>query len=124
VRALLTANAPMPTAAIMAPRSLVKIGSMVDSTEQPVRVPPMLEPVQLIATSQIPIDLTVGTHDDCTEMYIGDFSHMYFAMRESVSVQLLQELYAGTGEIGFACHMRADVVLTYPAAFAVVTGIR
>jgi hypothetical protein len=45
-------------------------------------------------------------------------------MRENVSVQVLQELYAGTGEIGFACHMRADVVLTYPAALAVVTGVR
>ena len=45
-------------------------------------------------------------------------------MREAVSVQVLNELYAGTGEIGFACHMRADVMLTYPAAFAVVTGVR
>ena len=45
-------------------------------------------------------------------------------MRDNVSVQVLQELYAGTGEIGFACHMRADVVLTYPAALAVVTGVR
>ena len=30
--ALLTANAPMPTAAIMAPRSLIKLAGLVDST--------------------------------------------------------------------------------------------
>lgn len=124
VQSLLNANAPMPTAAIMSPRSLVKLGGLTDTTNQPLRVPGMLEPVKLIATSQIPDNLTVGTSTDCSEIYLADYSNMYFAMRESVSVQLLSELYAASGEIGFACHVRADVVLTYPAAFSVVTGVR
>lgn len=124
VQSLLNANAPMPTAAIMSPRSLVKLGGLVDTTNQPLKTPSMLEGVKLIATSQIPDNLTVGTSTDCSEIYLADFSNMYFAMRESVSVQLLSELYASTGELGFACHVRADVVLTYPAAFSVVTGVR
>lgn len=124
VQSLLNANAPMPTAAIMSPRSLVKLGGLTDTTNQPLRVPGMLEPVKLIATSQIPDNLTVGTSTDCSEIYLADFANMYFAMRESVSVQLLSELYASTGELGFACHVRADAVLTYPAAFSVVTGVR
>jgi HK97 family phage major capsid protein len=123
-QALLQANAPMPTAAIMSPRSLVKLGGLLDSTGQPVNMPGMLQPLKLVSTSQIPNNLTVTTSTDCSEIYVGDFSKLYFAMRESVSIQLLNELYAGTGEIGFACHVRADVVLTYPAAFAVVTGVR
>ncbi len=41
-------------------------------------------------------------------------------MREGVSVQLLKETFAETGEIGFACHTRVDVGITYPAAMAVV----
>jgi HK97 family phage major capsid protein len=123
-QSLLSADAPMPTAAIMSPRSLVKLGGLVDTTGQPLRVPGMLENVKLIGTSQIPNNLTVGTSTDCSEIYVGDFTNLYFAMRESVSVQMLQELYAGTGEIGFACHVRADVVLTYPGAFAAVTGVR
>lgn len=118
------ANAPAPTAAIMSPRSLVKLGGLTDTTGQPLRVPTMLEGVKLIATSQIPNNLTVGTSTDCTELYIGDFSSLQFAMREAVSVQLLSELFAGTGEIAFACHVRADVVLTYPTALAVVTGVK
>lgn len=122
--ALLGADAPMPTAAIMSPRSLVKLGGLLDTTNQPVNMPGMLQPLKLIATSQIPNNLTVGTSSDCSEIYVGEFSKMFFAMRESVSIQLLQELYAASGEIGFACHVRADVVLTYPAAFAVVTGVR
>lgn len=124
VQSLLNANAPMPKAAIMSPRSLVKLGGLVDTTNQPLKTPSMLEGVKLIATSQIPDNLTVGTSTDCSEIYLADFSNMYFAMRESVSVQLLNELYAGTGEIGFIAHVRADVVLTYPAAFSVVTGVR
>lgn len=124
VQALLQADAPMPTAAIMSPRSLVGLGQLADSTAQPLRVPGMLEPMQLIGTSQIPNTLTVGSSTDCTEMYVGDFGNLYFMMRENVSIQVLNELYAGTGEIGFACHVRADVMCTYPAAFAVVTGIR
>ena len=108
----------------MSPRSLVKLGAMADTTGQPINMPDMLKPLKLIGTSQIPNDLTVTSSTDCSEIYVGDFSKLYFAIRESVSIQLLNELYAGTGEIGFACHVRADVVLTYPAAFAVVTGVR
>lgn len=124
VQAILQADAPMPTAAIMSPRSLVKLGGLTDSTGQPLRVPGMLEPMKMIGTSQVPNDLTVGTSTDCSQIFVGDFTNLNFMMRENVSIQALNELHAATGEIGFACHMRADVVLTYPAAFAVVTGVR
>lgn len=123
-QALLQADAPMPTAAIMSPRSLVKLAGLTDSTNQPLRMPGMLEGLNLIATSQIPNNLTVGTSNDCSEIYVGDFTNMHFAIRENVSIQLLNELYAGTGEVGFACHLRADVVVKYPAAFSVITGVR
>ncbi len=123
-QAILQADAPMPTAAIVSPRSLVKLGGLVDTTGQPLRVPTMLEGVKLIATSQIPNNLTVGASTDCSEIFVGDFTKMHFLMRENVSVQLLKEHFAQTGELGFLCHVRADVVITHPAAFAVVTGVR
>jgi HK97 family phage major capsid protein len=103
---------------------LIKLGGLADSTNQPLRIPGMLEPVKLIATSQIPNALTVGTSTDCSQIFVGDFSNLFFTMREALSVQVLTELYAGTGEIGFACHMHVDVMVTYPAAFAAVTGVR
>lgn len=124
MQAILQADAPMPTAAIMSPRSLVKLGGLADTTTQPMRVPAMLESMKMIGTSQISNTLTVGTSTDCSQIFVGDFTNLYFMMREAISVQVLNELYAATGEIGFACHMRADVVLTYPAAFAAVTGVR
>ncbi len=124
VAAILAANAPMPTAAIMSPRSLVKLGGLVDTLGQPIRVPEMLLKTQLIATSQIPNNLTVGTSSDCSEIYVGDFTRMAFAMRENVSILVADQLYAATGQIAFIGHVRADVIVTYPTAFGVVTGVR
>ena len=66
----------------------------------------------------------MGTADDCSEIYVGDFSRVNFMMREQVSIQLAQELYAGTGEVGFICHVRADVAIGYPKALAVISGVR
>lgn len=124
IQVILAANGPMPTAAIMSPRSLTGLAALLDTTNQPRQQPKILDNTQFIATSQIPNNLTVGTSTDCTEIYLGDFSSVIYFMREGVSVQLLKELYAGTGEIGFACHTRVDVAVTYPAALAVVTGVR
>lgn len=124
LQALLQANAPTPGAAIMSPRSLVKLGGLADSTGQPLRVPSMLEPVKLLTTSQIPNNLTVGTSSDCSEIYLGDFTKMALMLREGLSVQPLSELFAGTGQLAFMCHCRADFSIFYPAAFALVTGVR
>lgn len=123
-QAILQANAPMPTAAIMSPRSLVKLGGLVDTTGQPLRTPGMLESVKLIATSAVPNNLVVGSSTDCSEIYLGDFSKMYFLMREALSIQLLKEHFSQTGEVGFLCHSRADVVVMHPTAFAIVSGVK
>jgi HK97 family phage major capsid protein len=124
LQTILSVDGPMPTAAIMSPRSLVKLGGLLDTTNQPLVPPPLLQKMQMLATSQVPNNLTVGTSTDCSEIYIGDFSRVRFAMRERVSIQKLGELFATTGEIGFLGHVRADVMVEYPKAFAVVTGVR
>jgi HK97 family phage major capsid protein len=124
VNALLAADAPMPTGAIMSPRSLTVLGGLLDTTNQPRQQPKILDNTKFIATSQIPNNLTVGTSSDCTEIYIGDFSKFIYFMREGVSIQLLKEAFATTGEIGFMCHTRVDAAAIYPAALAVVTGVR
>lgn len=70
------------------------------------------------------MSLTVVASKDYSELYVGDFRGMYLLLRENVSIQLLREAFAATGEIGFACHVRADVVIPYPQTFAVVKGVR
>ena len=124
LQSILQADGPMPSAAIMSPRSLVKLGGLTDTTGQPLRVPSMLEKLQLLSSSQIPNTLTVGTSADCSEVYIGDFTKLIFAMREKISIAKLDQLFATAGQVGFLCHVRADVLVTYPKAFALVTGVR
>lgn len=124
LQSLLAADAPQPTAAIMAPRSLTTLAGLLDTTNQPRRAPPVIEQWQFAATSQIPTNLTVGTSTDCSEIYVGDFRLFNIMLRENVSIQLLKERFADTGQIGFVAHVRADFSVLYPAAFAVVTGVR
>jgi HK97 family phage major capsid protein len=125
VQAIRAADAPMPTAAIMAPRSLAKLEGLTDSTGQPLRRPPLLEQWRFVDTSAVPVNLTVGSSTDCSEIYIGDFRNVTFFFREGpVSIQLLKEAFATSGQLAFACHARVDVGVLYPSALAVVTGVR
>jgi HK97 family phage major capsid protein len=124
VQAILQANGPLPTAAIMSPRSLVRLGALLDTLGQPIRVPEMLAKMQMIATSQIPNTLTVGASVDCSEIYCGDFTRMAFAMRENVSIQIADQLFAANGQVAFIGHVRADVIVTRPSVFSVITGVR
>jgi HK97 family phage major capsid protein len=102
----------------------VKLAGLADSTGQPLSRPPMLANLPMLSTTQIPTNLTVGTSNDCSEIYVGDFSKMAMMLREGLSVQLLSEAFAGNGQLAFMCHCRADFTVFYPAAFAVVTGVR
>jgi len=97
---------------------------LVDNIGPPLLRPCLIANLPFIPTSQLPTDVEVGTADDTSEIFTGDFSGLYFLMRESLSIQLLREAYAKTGEIGFLCHMRADVVINYPQQFTVITGVR
>lgn len=124
LQAILTANGPMPTAAIMHPRSLVGFGSLADTTNQPLQRPDLLKNMQFASTSQVPVNLTVGTSSDCTEIYVGDFSRTRFIMREVLSIQRATELFALNGQVGFICHARVDFLVEYPATLAVITGVR
>ena len=124
VQALLQVDAPMPTGFIVSPRTKVGLASLADTTTQPLEVPSMLADIPMIATSQISNSLTVGTSTDCSQIFLGDFAKMSFMMRETVHIQLADQIFAGTGQIGFFCHVRADVAVQYPKAFAVVTGVR
>lgn len=121
---ILSADAPMPTAAIMHPRSRLALAKLSATDGQPLQVPTMLAGVQLLTSSQIPTNLTTGTSTDTSEVYIGDFSQMIIGMRENLSIQVLQEQYADYGQVAFMCHARLDFAALYPQAFAIVTGVR
>ncbi|MCC4621779.1 phage major capsid protein [Xanthomonas cassavae CFBP 4642] len=122
-RLIVEANAPAPNAVIMSPREDETLSLLTDTTGQPLRRPATLEDWKFFTTSQVPTNEKVGTATNGAAMYVGDFSMFTIYLRESVSIQLLKELYAETGEVGFVAHTRVDVAAAYPKAFAVVEGI-
>lgn len=116
-------NAPKPNAIITSTREDETIALFADTTGQPLRRPPALEQMAFLATSQIPLDEEHGEADDASTMFLGNYSLATFYMREQLSVQKLSELYAATGQVGFACHARVDLALAYPAAFCTIRGV-
>lgn len=124
VQAILGANGPIPTAAIMAPRTLVGFSALSDTTNQPLQPPELVRNMRLFATSQLPVNKTVGTSTDCTDVFVGNFDQVRFFMREQMSILRADQLFAGTGQVGFYCHVRADVIVTYPTTLAVISGVR
>ncbi|MBB5506712.1 phage major capsid protein [Paraburkholderia atlantica] len=120
-QAQLEASAPAPTAAIMAPRSLVGLAGLVDTLGQPLNAPSLLDGVRRLSTNGVPTNL--GDRADKSLAFIGDFSTVQFALREALTIGRLNEAYAKTGEIGFLCHARVDVIANYPQAITVIEGV-
>jgi HK97 family phage major capsid protein len=121
---IIGANATPPTAAIMAPRSLVGFASLAATDNQPLMRPQLLEALRFLHTSQIPVNLTTGTSTDTTEIYVGDFTRSFWGVREGVSILMSPHTAAGTGEVEFFCHWRGDFAVEYVQSFNIVRGLR
>jgi HK97 family phage major capsid protein len=124
VSALLTANAQMPTAAIVAPRTLTKSAKLKDTTGQPMRKPDLLANLPFLATTSVPINQTHGTSNVASEAVIGDFTQLMFGVRTSLRIQLLQGRFlADNMQYGFLADLRVDVAVRHPQSFCEVVGI-
>ncbi|BDU22037.1 phage major capsid protein [Dyella sp. GSA-30] len=121
-QASLDHRAPVPTSAILAPRTLIELAGLADTLGQPLNRPVLLNDVSLLPTTGVPVNL--GDADNESLAFVGDFRVVQFGMREALSIQLLREAYSKTGEIGFLCHLRADVAVNYPSALTVITGVK
>jgi HK97 family phage major capsid protein len=121
---ILEGNCEDPSAVIMSPRSLIRYGGLVDTTGQPMRKPELLTNVPFLATSKIGIADTVGTSSDCSKAFMGCFCNLMIGMRSALRIEILREAFATNHQVAFVAHMRADVAVTQPKAFTVITGIR
>lgn len=124
ISALLSANAEMPTAAIVAPRTLTKAAKLKDTLGQPMRKPDLLQNVPFLSTTSIPITQTHGTSSVASEAIVGDFKQLMFGIRTKLRIRILQERFMGDNlQYGFLADLRADVALRHPQSFCEVVGI-
>jgi HK97 family phage major capsid protein len=110
-----------PTAVLMSVLDEGTVSRLVDDNHRPLSIPPALQNVKFLSTTSIPNNLGVGTNE--SEVIIGDFSKLLLGFREQISIQMLRELYASTGQVAFAVHARFDVAAEYTNAFCKLTGI-
>lgn len=94
------------------------------TTGQYIGRPTAMEGHQLLATNQVPINLTVGTSTDCTEIYTGEWNKLYLGLRTGPLQFTLDQRYAENGQVAFLIWFRGDIALAQPGAFAVATGAR
>lgn len=119
------ANENDPTAVIFHPRTARTYRKLKDTTNQPLDAPAPLDTLPKLTTTSVPITQTQGTAAGvCSTVLMGDFSDAILGMREVLSLQVLNQTYAGTGEIGFVAHIRADVGFTTPGSFCKLVGVK
>ncbi|WP_075833774.1 MULTISPECIES: phage major capsid protein [unclassified Rhodococcus (in: high G+C Gram-positive bacteria)] len=111
-----------PSAVLLAPRSQTKLSKIKDTSGRYLDAPSNLPKV--LTTNQVPTNLTVGTSNDTSEIYVGDFSQLAIGIRTGFSLRLLTERYADNGQVAFIANIRADVQVLQPKAFAIDLGVR
>jgi HK97 family phage major capsid protein len=123
IQIMLSANAKMPTAAVMAPRTICEFANAVDTLGQPMRRPDLIADLPFIPTNQIPINDTQGTSNAASKIIVGDFSQLMVGIRSELRIEILKERYADYLQMGFLCWLRADVQCKHPQSFSKVIGV-
>jgi HK97 family phage major capsid protein len=113
-----------PNAQIMAPRTPQSLAKLRDTTNQYISPPSYLDGITRLQSKQVPVNLTVGTSTDCSEVYTAQWSMLMLGIRTQLRILPLRERFIDNGQYGFLAWMRCDVQLAQPAAFAVDTGVR
>jgi HK97 family phage major capsid protein len=109
-----------PNAMLWAPTMAKFYAKTYDTTNQPMRQPPVVEQMTKLVTAQIPASFTQGTSTtNMTDVFAGDFGQLIIGQRLDFTVQTLVERYAELGQVGIIAHWRGDVGLARPRAFAV-----
>jgi HK97 family phage major capsid protein len=123
-RGVVMGNNFEPNAHIQAPRSTTSLSKLKEATMNAYLAPPA-NMLPMLQTKQVPINLTVGTSTDCSEIYTADWSNLMVGIRTDFQLLFLRERFlADNLQYAFLAFLRADIQLAQPSAFVVDTGIR
>ncbi|MFI7220584.1 phage major capsid protein [Micromonospora maritima] len=113
-----------PTALIWNSKAARQYAKAYDSTGQPLALPADVAAIQRLTTNQIP-SYTQGTMTSrATDVFAGDWRQLLIGQRLELTIQVLTERYAESGQIGIVAHWRGDVQVARPRAFAVYRAIQ
>jgi HK97 family phage major capsid protein len=112
-----------PTAIIMAPRTQREFASLKDTLGQYIKPPTTVAPLPLLATNQVPINLTQGTSSLASDIFVADFTKLVLGVRTDVTLTILDQRYADVGQVGVLVWFRGDIALVRAKAANVVSGV-
>jgi HK97 family phage major capsid protein len=121
--ALVEGRAYDPTAVLLSTRTEAALGGLKDSQGRYIEPPSYLSDVKVLGAPGLPSNQTVGTSNVTADMFVGDFRYLAYGMRTAVSIRVLDQLYAATGEFGILAWLRLDVAALRAGAFQAVTGV-
>lgn len=116
-----------PSGIVLHPRTFsAAVDRAVDSTNQPLRLPPSLEKIPWFQTTSVPTNLGGGTE---TAPIVGDFSQVIVGLRQNIEIAISTQGTTtdgrgfGRNEAIIAAILRADSMLVREKAFCVMTGV-
>ena len=109
------------TAFVMHPRDEGALFETVDSTGQPLQIPPALASIPMLTTTKIATNGGVGTNQ--SKIFAGDWSKLMIGVRHQIRIEVLKERYADFNQYAFVAVLRADVAAEHEAAFTVLSGV-
>jgi HK97 family phage major capsid protein len=119
--ALLSANAPEPSAFILHPRDEGTYSDMQDGNGRYLDPPRAVANIPMLATTSVPINTGTGTNEG--RIIGGYFPHMLLGIRNGLRIELLKERFADYMQVAFLAHLRATVAVEQPLSFHLTTGI-
>jgi HK97 family phage major capsid protein len=117
-------NAGPANAAIYNPRTARTLRKLKDTLNQPLNAHDDVKALERLVSTSVPINQTQGTEVAASTILVGDFSQAILGLRESLSIQRLDQAFAANGQIGFICHIRADVGFAHPESFCKILGVK
>lgn len=119
-----------PNAVIYAPRTAADLGNKKDGNGLPLSGPKIWEDLPIkVVSKQIPKNLTVGTANNCSEVYLGDFTRLVVGIRRELTIEVSRQAADSSNsaftdmQVWLRAFLRADIALEMPEHFAVITGV-
>lgn len=113
-----------PTALIWNSKAARLYAKAYDTTGQPLQMPAEVAALQRYVSNQVP-SYTQGTMTSvATDVFCGDFTQLLIGQRLELTLQILDQAYATSGQVGILATWRGDVGLARPRAFSVYKAIK
>jgi len=123
VQTILDAKGNMPSAFILPPRTLAKLGKLKDGQQQPQRLPGIIEKIPFLFSQSLPVNETEGSSNASSSIITGYFPELWIGVRAELQIELLKELFASNYQYGLLASLRVDVQLAHPGSFCRIKGV-